>query len=214
MVDNIGKIKNPMTRSATTAGIAFTVVTMISSLAIGVVNPKDKSAYKYSVYASLIATGCGAIVGLVAGSKTNEAESAQSSQEQPDTSSREWQDWRKFVVVRKVKESEEITSFYLKPEDKSEIPNFQPGQFLTIKLDIPGQAKPVIRTYSLSDYSDSNEYYRLSIKREPMPKGLDVMPGIVSNFMHDRVQEGSVILAKPPSGKFVLDVHHFTCGIN
>ncbi|WP_414513855.1 2Fe-2S iron-sulfur cluster-binding protein [Nostoc sp. PCC 9305] len=98
------------------------------------------------------------------------------------------------------------TFFYLQPEDKEEIPNFQPGQFLTIKLDIPGQDKPVIRTYSLSDYPENYEYYRLSIKREPAPNGLDVMPGIASNFMHDRIQEGSVIPAKPPNGKFVLDV--------
>lgn len=116
-----------------------------------------------------------------------------------------WKDWRNFVVVRKVKEGEEITSFYLQPEDQGSIPNFQPGQFLTIKLDIAGQAKPVIRTYSLSDYAEPCEYYRLSIKRELMPAGWDVMPGIVSNFMHDRVQKGSLIPVKPPSGKFVLD---------
>ncbi|MEH2023810.1 FAD-binding oxidoreductase [Nostoc sp.] len=105
-----------------------------------------------------------------------------------------------------MKESEEIISFYLKFEDKEEIPNFQPGQFLTIKLDIPGQDKPIVRTYSLSDYSEKCEYYRLSIKGEPAPNGLDVMPGIASNFMHARIQEGSVILAKPPNGKFVLDM--------
>ncbi len=86
------------------------------------------------------------------------------------------------------------------------IPNFQPGQFLTIKLSIPGQEKPVIRTYSLSDCLDPWEYYRLSIKRESAPKGLDVRPGVASNFMHDQVNEGSVIPAKPPRGKFVLDV--------
>jgi uncharacterized protein len=105
-----------------------------------------------------------------------------------------------------VKESGEITSFYLKPEDGDEIPSFQPGQFLTIKLEIPGQAKPVLRTYSLSDYPEPCDTYRLSIKREPAPRDLDVPPGLSSNFMHDRVQEGSIIPAKPPSGKFVLDV--------
>ncbi|MBV9386897.1 MAG: 2Fe-2S iron-sulfur cluster binding domain-containing protein [Chroococcidiopsidaceae cyanobacterium CP_BM_ER_R8_30] len=210
MLKNISEIKNPVARSVTTAGVAFSAVTIISSLVIGVVNPKGQSAHKFGVYASLIGTGCGILVGLVACSKITEAESLQNSSEGQESNpgSHIWQDWRKFVVVRKVRESKEIISFYLKPEDNGDLPNFQPGQFLTIKLDIPGEAKPVIRTYSLSDYSDSNEYYRLSIKREPMPKGLDVMPGIASNFMHDRVQEGSVILAKPPSGKFVLDVHH------
>jgi uncharacterized protein len=38
-----------------------------------------------------------------------------------------------------------------------------------------------------------------------MPKGLDVPPGIASNFMHDFVQEGATIPAKPPNGKFFID---------
>jgi len=86
------------------------------------------------------------------------------------------------------------------------LPSFQPGQFLTIKLEIPGQARAIIRTYSLSDYAEQPAYYRLSIKRELMPAGLDVPPGIASNFIHDCVDVGAVIPTKPPSGKFVLDV--------
>lgn len=210
MLEGIGRIKNPLIRSATAAGMAFTVVTILSSVAIGVANGKDKSAYRFGVYSSLIGTGCGALFGLVYGARASEKKSAQdqiNGQSTQPIDSKTWKDWRNLVVVRKVKESEEITSFYLKSEDNREIPNFQPGQFLTIKLDIPGQAKPVIRTYSLSDYTDEREYYRLSIKREAAPKGLDVPPGIASNFMHDRIQEGSVIPAKPPNGKFVLDVH-------
>ena len=200
MPKDIGKIKHPVFKSIEAAGVAFTAITIILGGAIALTNPKDKSAYKFGVYASLIGTGCGAIIGLVSGSKATKEDATQAPH--PNI----WKDWRNFVVIRKVKESEEITSFYLKPEDNGEIPNFIPGQFLTIKLNIPGQDKPVIRTYSLSDYTDTCEYYRLSIKREPTPTGLDVPPGIASNFMHDQIREGSVIPAKPPNGKFVLDV--------
>ncbi|MBW4624791.1 MAG: 2Fe-2S iron-sulfur cluster binding domain-containing protein [Brasilonema octagenarum HA4186-MV1] len=203
MLENLRRIKNPIFRSAAAASIAFSVVTIVYGVAVGLINPKDKSAAQVGVYSSLLGTGCGAIFGLVLTSKASQ-ETSVSTEVKP--SSKTWKDWRNFVVVRKVKESEEITSFYLQPEDKSEIPNFQPGQFLTIKLDIPGQNKPVIRTYSLSDYSEPCKYYRLSIKREPTPKGLDVPPGVASNFMHDRIHEGSIIPAKPPNGKFVLDV--------
>ncbi|MEO0377860.1 MAG: 2Fe-2S iron-sulfur cluster-binding protein, partial [Cyanobacteria bacterium P01_A01_bin.17] len=72
---------------------------------------------------------------------------------------------------------------------------------------IPGQPRPVIRTYSLSDYAQTPKYYRLSIKREPAPKDLDVPPGLASNFMHDQVHEGTVLPAKPPNGKFFLDLN-------
>jgi ferredoxin-NADP reductase len=202
MLESLGRIQNPLARSLTAAITALSVITLTSAIAIGVTKSKDESVYKAALYSSLIGAGCGAVFGFASKSKGNQR-TAQPTQTIDSTI---WKDWRNFVVVRKVKESEEITSFYLQPEDKGVIPNFQPGQFLTIKLDIPGQARPIIRTYSISDYPEPCDYYRLSIKREPMPPGLDVMPGIASNFMHDQVPEGSVILAKPPSGKFILDV--------
>jgi hypothetical protein len=201
MFASLRQIENPILRSARGASVAFAIATIVSGAAVGLVNVKDKA--RLGVYASLLGTGCGALVGLVSGRKVITKEPIA----QPITVSNTWQDWRNFVVVRKVKESEEITSFYLKPEDNGEIPSFQPGQFLTIKLDISGQAKPVIRTYSLSDYPEACEYYRLSIKREPAPQGLDVPPGIASNFMHDRIHEGSLVPVKPPKGNFVLDVN-------
>ena len=203
MLESLGRIKNPLVRGIAAAATVGSVITLSAAAVIGVTNAKDKSAYQFGVYSSLFGTASGAIFGLV---YTSKASGNKSTPDLKASDSHVWKDWRNFIVVRKVKESEEITSFYLQPEDKGEIPNFQPGQFLTIKLDIPGQDKPVIRTYSLSDYPENCEYYRLSIKREPAPNGLDVMAGIASNFMHDRIQEGSVILAKPPNGKFVLDV--------
>ncbi|XGV99323.1 MAG: 2Fe-2S iron-sulfur cluster-binding protein [Leptolyngbya sp. BL-A-14] len=213
MFESLQRIKNPFARSVTAAVTTFSAVTLAASIAIGTAKAKDDAAYKTAFYAAFIGAGCAALFGFVSPGKRSLETTAQSSRDQQTIAAMEWNtwtDWRNFVVVRKVKESEEITSFYLEPEDKGAIPNFQPGQFLTIKLDIPGQARPVIRTYSLSDYAEPHTYYRLSIKREPMPAGLDVMPGIASNFMHNQIQEGSVILAKPPSGKFVLDVHQMS----
>ncbi len=203
MFESLGRIQNPIVRSLTAAATALSAITLVSAVAIIAINPKDQSAYQWGVYISLLGTGCGALLGLVYAGKAQES----SSLVAPSTADGQtWKDWRNFMVIRKVRESEEITSFYLKPEDGGEIPNFQPGQYLTIKLDIPGQVKSIIRTYSLSDYPEPCDYYRLSIKREPAPRGQDVPPGLSSNFMYDFVHEGSVIPAKPPSGKFVLDI--------
>ncbi|MBO3462266.1 2Fe-2S iron-sulfur cluster-binding protein [Aetokthonos hydrillicola Thurmond2011] len=210
MLESLGRINNRLIRSLTAAATIFSVTTLTAALVIGVTNSKDKSAYSFGIYSSLLGAGCGAVFGLIYTSKPNEKKSISRGNQQTSFSelldNDTWKDWRNFVIFHKEKESEEITSFYLKPEDNDLIPNFRPGQFLTIKLDIPGQDKPVIRTYSLSDYSENCEYYRLSIKREPAPKDLDVPPGIASNFMHDSIHEGSIIAAKPPTGKFVLDV--------
>ena len=203
MFESLSKVKNPVLRSTVAASTALAIVTMISAVAIGAANPKNKSAYKSGVYVSLIATVLGGVLGLVVVDKSKQKTSVADTKTDNDI----WKDWRNFVVDRKVKESKEITSFYLKPQDREHIPDFKPGQFLTIKLDIPEQPRPVIRTYSLSDSPNSGEYYRLSIKREGSPKGLDVPPGVASNFMHDRIKEGSIIPAKPPNGKFFLDLN-------
>ncbi len=203
MLEELRQIKNPIARMAVAATTVGSIVTFGAAVAIGVTNPKSESAQKSAVYAALLGIGGGALVGLLSG-QASQDETAQSQVERTAIETSIWQDWRNFVVVRKVKESEEITSFYLKPQDGGQIPRFQPGQFLTVRLNIPDQPKPIIRTYSLSDYT--SDYYRLSIKREPTPKGLEVPPGVASNFMHDVVQEGSVIAAKPPSGKFFIDV--------
>ena len=110
-----------------------------------------------------------------------------------------------FIVDRKVPEAEAITSFYLVPEDGNPLEPFLPGQFLPLKLDIPGQYKPIVRTYSLSE-SPNEDYYRLTIKREPAPPNRpDAYPGVSSNHFHDEIDVGSRVMAKPPRGKFFLD---------
>jgi len=205
MLESLGRIRNPLVRSLTAAVTVGSAITMAAAIGLGITNAKENAVYRSALYTALAGTGCGAIFGLLYTAKGNQSAPLAWTEAQAASIDRTWQGWRNFVVVRKVKESEEITSFYLQPEDGEAIPNFQPGQFLTIKLDIPGQTKPVIRTYSLSDYAEPCAYYRLSIKREPMPAGTNFMPGIASNFMHDRIHEGSIIPAKPPSGQFVLD---------
>jgi len=116
-----------------------------------------------------------------------------------------WQGFRKFNIVKRVDECEGITSFYLSPHDKKRLPKFNPGQYLTFRLDIPGQDKPVIRCYSLSDaYHET--YYRVSIKKAPPPpKAPDAPWGLSSSFFHDQLEVDSILDIKAPSGKFYLN---------
>ena len=44
-----------------------------------------------------------------------------------------WKGWKEFVVSKKVKETEEITSFYLTPKDKTPLPSFRPGQYISVQ---------------------------------------------------------------------------------
>jgi ferredoxin-NADP reductase/MOSC domain-containing protein YiiM/predicted pyridoxine 5'-phosphate oxidase superfamily flavin-nucleotide-binding protein len=113
--------------------------------------------------------------------------------------------YRTFVVDRKEPESEAITSFYLVPEDGAALPPFLPGQFLTFELSIPGQPKPVLRTYSLSDRPNSDTY-RVSIKWEPAPADRpDLTPGLSSSYFHDQIEVGAKLRIGAPRGKFHLE---------
>jgi len=193
--------------------MAAGTITAFSALAIllGGTGPKGEPRATIDLYATLAGGGLGAIAALVLPGRRKATPGP--TRNDPSSSSADsdgWAGWRPLKVVLKVKESEEITSFQLEPVDGRPLPGFLPGQFLTIRLEIPDIATPVIRTYSLSDYpagpSTSPTHYRLSIKREPSPQGQDVPPGVASNFLHDHIVEGSTIEARPASGSFVLDL--------
>ncbi|MBO1624386.1 NO-inducible flavohemoprotein [Bacillus arachidis] len=113
-----------------------------------------------------------------------------------------WKDFRNFVVVKKEKESDVITSFYFKPEDGGELSTFLPGQYVTIQLNIEGETYTHNRQYSLSD-APGKGYYRISVKRETAAETPD---GKVSNYLHDHVQEGDILPLSAPAGDFVLNM--------
>lgn len=111
-----------------------------------------------------------------------------------------WKFFKDFVVARKVKESENITSFYLKPADGSNVPAYQPGQYISVRLSIPGEKFLFNRQYSLSQASKADEF-RISVKREA-----DNDPnGRVSVYLHEEIKEGDRIEVSAPAGEFVLD---------
>ncbi|WP_404350481.1 NO-inducible flavohemoprotein [Sutcliffiella horikoshii] len=112
-----------------------------------------------------------------------------------------WEDFKNFEVVEKVEESELITSFYLKPSDGSAVPSFTPGQYITIRLSIPGENNLFNRQYSLSDASNG-EYFRISVKKENGDPS-----GAVSNYLHDHVETGNTVEVTAPAGDFILETN-------
>lgn len=122
-----------------------------------------------------------------------------------------WNGTRKYRIDRKEEEGGHICSFYLKPHDGKEHPPFEPGQYLTFQLRLPGQEKSLIRCYSLSDSPLQRDYYRVSIKRVPPPRDKpELPPGRSSNFFHDQLKEGDILDVKAPSGKFFMDTTKHT----
>ena len=116
-----------------------------------------------------------------------------------------WNGYRKIVVDRIDDEADHVRSFYLVPHDRKPLPRFQTGQYLTFRLKIPGQPKPIVKCYSLSD-CPRPDYYRVTIKRAlPPPDSPDAPPGIASSYFHDHVRPGDILDVQTPRGHFTLD---------
>ncbi|EPQ26221.1 uncharacterized protein PFL1_06156 [Pseudozyma flocculosa PF-1] len=122
-----------------------------------------------------------------------------------------WTGFRPLVVVSKQQESDEITSFYLEAPPSSDgaqaqpqpLPSFKPGQYVSVRLRVPGTEFLQPRQYSLSQAPNGRQY-RISVKREPRVADLPE-PAFISNLMHDRVHEGDRIDVSHPRGAFFFD---------
>lgn len=112
-----------------------------------------------------------------------------------------WTGWRSFRVQAKRPESDEITSFELVPADGGGVPQFLPGQYVSVRLFVPELGYRQPRQYSLSD-APGQGYLRISVKRECAAQGKP--GGMVSNRLHDHIQEMDVIELSPPAGDFFL----------
>jgi ferredoxin-NADP reductase/predicted pyridoxine 5'-phosphate oxidase superfamily flavin-nucleotide-binding protein len=102
--------------------------------------------------------------------------------------------WTRLRVAEVRDEAVGIRSFFLEPESGGHLPEYLPGQFLPLRIAVPGEAAPLRRSYTLSDVHDGRRY-RISVKRH----------GIASSWLHDHVSPGDVIEAMEPRGRFTFD---------
>ncbi|MCB5364204.1 NO-inducible flavohemoprotein [Pusillimonas sp. CC-YST705] len=112
-----------------------------------------------------------------------------------------WSGWRAFRIDEKVQESAEITSFYLAPCDGGEVPAYQPGQYVSVRIYVPQLDLMQPRQYTASDRPGHGRL-RISVKREA--GGGDAPAGQVSNLLHDQYKVGDVLDVAPPVGDFHL----------
>ena len=108
--------------------------------------------------------------------------------------------WLPYKITDIVTESSVVKSFYLQAHGHQR-PQFEPGQFLTIKLAVNGRDQ--IRTYTVSS-GPGDEHLRLSIKRESA-NNKGEKDGVVSSFFHDQLKIGDTLVAKAPCGAFTFD---------
>ncbi|KAG6005295.1 hypothetical protein E4U21_000270 [Claviceps maximensis] len=128
----------------------------------------------------------------------------------------EWKTWRKFRIVNKEAETDDVVSLYLEAEDGRPLPAFKPGQYVSIQLPIPElDGLLQSRQYSLSiapDGSNTMRQYRVSVKRERVDLAhsstadlaAGKVPGVISNRLHE-CSVGDDVQVSPPRGEFFFD---------
>ncbi|MFB2895415.1 FAD-binding oxidoreductase [Aerosakkonemataceae cyanobacterium BLCC-F50] len=93
--------------------------------------------------------------------------------------------------VQTINETKDVKSFRFVAEPPV-LFTYQPGQFITLDLQINGQQ--VMRSYSISSPPSRPHILEITVKRLP--------EGLVSNWLHDNLQMGSEIKLNGPMGKF------------
>ncbi|MFF5184749.1 globin domain-containing protein [Streptomyces sp. NPDC000345] len=110
-------------------------------------------------------------------------------------------EWRRWKVVERLPETEDVVTLRLSPLDAGEVREFRAGQYVSVRVGLPDGARQ-IRQYSLSGAPDS-AVRQISVKRVP---GDGTAPdGEVSNHLHAHVHEGDVLELSEPYGDLVLD---------
>ena len=103
--------------------------------------------------------------------------------------------WNEAKVVKIVDETASTRRFFLEPVS-GEIPEFRPGQFVTLDLPIHEVRQKRWRSYSLANAPTTDSLLELCIVR--LPEGLG------TSYLFESVQVGSNLTYKNPAGVFTL----------
>jgi nitric oxide dioxygenase len=108
---------------------------------------------------------------------------------------------RPMRVTDVVRESANVLSIRFVADDGQPLPDFKPGQYVSVAVDLPGNRRQ-LRQYSLSDKPGVGSF-RISVKREDAEGATPA--GEISNWLHANVAVGTVLQVSHPFGEFTPD---------
>ncbi|MFF2026130.1 globin domain-containing protein [Streptomyces sp. NPDC058171] len=107
--------------------------------------------------------------------------------------------WRPMVVAERRTETPDTVSLTLHPADGRPLAAFRPGQYLSVRVQLPDGARQ-IRQYSLSS-APGRPLWRITVKRAAAEGTPD---GEVSHWLHAHARPGVVLTVSAPFGDLVL----------
>jgi anaerobic selenocysteine-containing dehydrogenase/ferredoxin-NADP reductase len=124
-----------------------------------------------------------------------------------DVRERRWEGLREFRVTELHREASDVSTVSFETSDGGYVPDFQPGQHITVQLQTGSQA--VLRSYSLTGSAivKGRRGYSIAVRKA---LGVDEsgvpQVGMASGFINDSLRVGDSLLARMPSGNFILPV--------
>ena len=119
---------------------------------------------------------------------------------------RQWRSEKIMVrCIQVIDETHDVKTFRFVAEPTVSF-SYQPGQFVTLELEINGIK--VKRSYTISSTPSRPDVLEITVKRVLAPANLsNVSPGLVSNWLHDHISVGSRLQLQGPMGKFTCVIH-------
>ena len=111
-----------------------------------------------------------------------------------------WTGWRFFKVAEKSKQTDNVTSFKLVPVDNGKMPKVKAGQYISVRVFVKGQDLIQPRQYTVVK-ADATSLTIAVKKVEAVEKS---PAGMVSNTLHNDINEGDVVEVSFPVGEFNL----------
>ncbi|WP_075181515.1 NO-inducible flavohemoprotein [Pantoea sp. 1.19] len=108
-----------------------------------------------------------------------------------------WRGTRPFRIRELTRQSDQILSVTLTPDDGGPLMDYRPGQYVSLWLrDASLAERQVVRQYSLTQLPNGRDY-RIAVKHEA--------GGSLSGWLHQQAQPGSEIALTAPAGEFTLE---------
>ncbi|GAA2297888.1 FAD-binding oxidoreductase [Streptomyces kunmingensis] len=109
--------------------------------------------------------------------------------------------WHDMEIAERTEEAPDTASFVLRRADGLPAESFRPGQYISVRVELPDGARQ-IRQYSLSS-APGHKTWRITVKRERSTDG-SVPEGEVSSWLHAHARPGQLLKVSLPFGDLVL----------
>ncbi|MGQ4383795.1 globin domain-containing protein [Streptomyces sp. SAS_270] len=107
--------------------------------------------------------------------------------------------WREMEIVERHEVTSDAVSLVLRPADGAPAGAFRPGQYVSVRTELPDGARQ-IRQYSLSG-DPGSPHWRITVKRVRAGAGPE---GEVSSRLHEQARTGDLLSVSAPFGDLVL----------